>query len=101
MVASPTRAEAPQAAETFGNYIGGEWRPAASGSTFENRNPANTDDLIGHFAASGPEDVEAAVAAADEAAGRWRRTSPIARANILYKAAEHPASRASRTSAAS
>ncbi len=81
------------ATTTYGNYIGGEWRPAASGKTFEDRNPANTDDLIGHFAASGAEDVDAAVTAAAEAADGWRRTSPITRANILFKAAEILASR--------
>ena len=81
------------ATTTYGNYIGGEWRPAASGDTFENRSPANTDDLIGHFAASGAEDVDAAVTAAAEAADGWRRTSPITRANILFKAAEILASR--------
>lgn len=80
--------------QTFGNYIGGDWRPAKSGGTFENRSPANGDDLIGHFAASGAEDVEAAVAAAAEAAPGWRNTSAITRANILFKAAEILASRA-------
>ena len=42
---------------------------------------------MGHFAASGPEEVDAAVAAADEAYQSWRLSSPIARANILHKAA--------------
>jgi aldehyde dehydrogenase (NAD+) len=79
--------------QTYGNYIGGEWRPAASGDTFENRNPADTDDLVGRFAASGKEDVDAAVGAAAEAAEVWRRTSSITRANILYKASEILASR--------
>lgn len=87
MVASPTRAEAPQKAETFGNYIGGEWRPAASGATLENRSPADRDDLVGQFAASGEAEVDAAVAAAEEAFRSWRLSSPIARANILHKAA--------------
>jgi acyl-CoA reductase-like NAD-dependent aldehyde dehydrogenase len=73
--------------QTFHNYIGGEWRPAASGETFEDRSPANTDDLVGRFASSGPEDVEAAVTAASEAAASWRNTSAIVRANILHKAA--------------
>ncbi|MEA2523638.1 MAG: alpha-ketoglutaric semialdehyde dehydrogenase [Thermomicrobiales bacterium] len=81
-------------AKTYGNYIGGEWRPAKSGGTFENRSPSNTDDLIGHFAASGAEDVEAAVTAAAETAESWRNTSAITRANILFKAAEILASRA-------
>lgn len=80
--------------KTYGNYIAGEWRPAKSGGTFENRNPANTDDLIGYFAASSKEDVDEAIAAAAEAAKAWRDTSPIQRANILYKASELLAARA-------
>lgn len=32
---------------TFLNFIDGEWQPSVSGDLFENRNPANTDDLIG------------------------------------------------------
>jgi alpha-ketoglutaric semialdehyde dehydrogenase len=71
----------------FHNYIAGEWRPAQSGETFEDRSPANTDDLVGRFAASGKDDVEAAISAAAEAAAGWRNTSAIARANILHKAA--------------
>ena len=80
--------------KTYDNYIAGEWRAARSGGTFENRNPANVDDLIGHFAASGKEDVDDAVAAAAEAAASWRATTAIARANILLKAAEILAARA-------
>lgn len=87
MVATPTRADSGQAVETFGNYIGGEWRPAAGGETSENRSPANRDELIGVFASSGAEDVDAAVAAAEEAYHTWRFSSPITRANILHKAA--------------
>jgi aldehyde dehydrogenase (NAD+) len=71
---------------TYGNLIAGEWRPAATGETFDDRSPANRDEVIATFAASGAEEVEAAVTAAAEAAAGWRRTSPIARANILYKA---------------
>jgi aldehyde dehydrogenase (NAD+) len=78
---------------SYGNFINGEWRAAASGEQFENRNPANTDDLVGLFASSGAEDVDAALAAAAEAADGWRRTSPIQRANILFKAAEILSSR--------
>ena len=32
---------------TFPNYIDGGW--VSSGATFENRNPANTEELIGFF----------------------------------------------------
>src|SRR5262245_39955969 len=75
-------------APTYGNYIGGEWRPAASGKTFENRNPADRDDLIGLFANSGPEDVESAVAAARDAFRRWREVPAPKRGEILFRAAE-------------
>ena len=34
------------------NYIGGEWVEPASGEYFENRNPANHDDLIGMWPGS-------------------------------------------------
>ncbi len=81
------------ATTTYENYIGGAWRPAASGETTENRNPANTGDLLGNFASSDKFDVDAAIVAAQEAFESWRKTSPIARANILFKAAEILASR--------
>ena len=87
MVASPPRADAQQAAETYGNYIAGEWRPATSGETMENRNPANRDEVVGRFASSNAEDVDAAVSAAEEAYRTWRFSSPMSRANILHKAA--------------
>jgi acyl-CoA reductase-like NAD-dependent aldehyde dehydrogenase len=80
-------------APAFNNYIAGAWRPAASGETTENRNPANVDDLIGTFASSDAADVDAAITAAAEAFESWRKTSPITRANVLFKAAEIMASR--------
>ncbi len=87
MIASPMRADAQQAAETYGNYIAGEWKPATSGETMENRNPANRDEVVGRFASSSAEDVDAAVSAAEEAYRTWRFSSPMSRANILHKAA--------------
>ncbi len=33
----------------FENFIGGAWSDSSSGGLFENRNPANHDDLIGVF----------------------------------------------------
>jgi alpha-ketoglutaric semialdehyde dehydrogenase len=74
--------------KSFGNYIGGAWTPAASGKTFENRNPADTNDLVGTFADSGPGDVERAVAAARDAAPAWRALPAPKRGEILYRAAE-------------
>jgi aldehyde dehydrogenase (NAD+) len=87
MVASPPRADATQAVQTYGNYIAGEWRPAASGETMENRNPADRDEVVGLFASSGAADADAAIAAAEEAYRSWRFSSPMTRANILHKAA--------------
>ena len=75
-------------AESFGNYIAGAWVPAASGKSFENRNPADTSELIGAFADSGPEDVERAVDAAREASTKWKALPAPKRGEILYRAAE-------------
>jgi acyl-CoA reductase-like NAD-dependent aldehyde dehydrogenase len=71
-----------------GNYIGGEWQPAATGKTFERRNPADTRDLVGVYPDSGAADVAAAVEAARAALPAWRRLAPDARAQFLYKAAD-------------
>ena len=70
------------------NFIGGRWVPAASGKTFENRNPADKDEVVGVFAESGPRDVDAAVAAAKKAFPAWRDTPAPRRAEILYAAGE-------------
>ncbi|HTO76314.1 MAG TPA: aldehyde dehydrogenase family protein [Thermoanaerobaculia bacterium] len=74
------------ALETQSNYIGGKWVPAASGKTFEDRNPADNDDVVGVFAEGGAADVEAAVAAAKKAFPAWRDTPAPRRAEILYAA---------------
>jgi len=75
-------------AEVFKNYINGKWVDAKSGKTFENRNPANWDDLIGVFPKSGPEDVEEAVKAAKKAFESWRLVPPPKRADIVKKTAD-------------
>ncbi|HKC11247.1 MAG TPA: aldehyde dehydrogenase family protein [Vicinamibacteria bacterium] len=71
-----------------GNYIAGAWAPARSGHTFENRNPADTRELVGTFAHSGPEDVEQAVAAARAGFPKWRALPAPKRGEILFRAAE-------------
>ena len=71
-------------APTFGNFIGGEWRPAESGRTFESRNPADARDLIGHFAASDAADVAAAIRAAEDALPAWRAMPAPKRGEIMY-----------------
>lgn len=72
-------------AETFQNYIGGRWQDAASGATFESRNPARRSDLIGSFPQSSKEDVDAAVRAANEAFNAWRLMPAPKRGDILRR----------------
>ena len=74
-------------AEKFLNYIGGEWVPARGGRTFFNTNPA-TGEMLGEYPASGPEDVDAAVAAAAQAYRSWRLVPAPKRAEIVYRAGE-------------
>jgi alpha-ketoglutaric semialdehyde dehydrogenase len=70
------------------NFIDGEWIESASGRAFENRNPANTEELVGMFPASTAEDVDTAVQAASEALKSWRLVPAPKRAEILFRAAE-------------
>jgi acyl-CoA reductase-like NAD-dependent aldehyde dehydrogenase len=70
------------------NYIDGRWIPSATGKTFDNRNPANTDDLIGLFQDSSRTDVDAAIAAASRAYETWRLVPAPVRAEMLFKAAQ-------------
>jgi alpha-ketoglutaric semialdehyde dehydrogenase len=70
----------------FQNYIGGSWVATQSGRTFENRNPANRDDLIGEFQDSTAEDVDTAIAAASRAYETWRLVPAPKRAEILFAA---------------
>jgi alpha-ketoglutaric semialdehyde dehydrogenase len=70
------------------NFIAGDWIESSSGRAFENRNPANTEDLVGMFPASTAHDVDTAVAAAAEALKSWRLVPAPKRGEILYRAAE-------------
>src|SRR5712692_3376421 len=74
--------------KVYKNYIHGEWVESRSNKAFENRNPANTDELIGMFPGSTEEDVNAAVEAAKEAYKTWRLVPAPKRAEILFRAAE-------------
>ncbi|MEW6126358.1 MAG: aldehyde dehydrogenase family protein [Acidobacteriota bacterium] len=70
------------------NFINGKWVAPASGEYLENRNPADTRELVGRFPASNAEDVNQAVAAAKAAFQIWRKTPAPRRAEILFKAGE-------------
>ncbi len=70
---------------TFANYINGEW---VSGDTFENRNPANTDEVVGLFVKGTPSDVDAAAEAASQALAGWSKLPGPSRGAYLFKVAE-------------
>lgn len=65
--------------------IGGEWRDASDGGTFEVQNPA-TGEVICSVASATPDDARAAMDAAAEAQESWARTKPRDRAEILRRA---------------
>ena len=79
-------------AKTYRNYIGGEWVDAASGETFESRNPAN-GDVLGVFPLSTEEDMDRAVDAAREAYERWRLVPAPKRAERVERAVRVEAAR--------
>lgn len=72
-------------ADIFANYIDGEW--VRRESTFENRNPANTSELVGTFVKGTAQDIRDAADAAAAALPAWSRMSAPARGEILFKAA--------------
>ncbi|MHB0971096.1 MAG: aldehyde dehydrogenase family protein [Thermoanaerobaculia bacterium] len=71
--------------QEYKNYIDGQWVASKSGKTFDNRNPANQDDLVGTFQDSTPEDLQAAIDAANRAYKTWRLEPAPKRAEYLYR----------------
>jgi len=72
----------------YRNFIGGEWVDSVTGELFENRNPADTTDLVGTFQKSSRDDVDRAVEAAATAYDSWRLTPAPRRAEIIYRAGQ-------------
>jgi acyl-CoA reductase-like NAD-dependent aldehyde dehydrogenase len=68
--------------------IGGEWRPAVGTGQTENVTSPYDGSNVGTVPVAGKDDVEAALAAAEGGALRWRRTPAHARMKILLRAAE-------------
>jgi acyl-CoA reductase-like NAD-dependent aldehyde dehydrogenase len=73
--------------ETYQNWIGGKWVPSASGETFESRNPASMDEVLGAFPRSSAQDVDAAVQASKDAYPDWMNTPAPERADYLLRVA--------------
>jgi aldehyde dehydrogenase (NAD+) len=67
----------------FNNFVAGAWAPPDSGEYFENRNPADRNDLIGTFPLSNASDVERAVESAKRGFAQWKSTPAPARGDVL------------------
>ena len=80
MPATATRqtrtAEGLRPAREYKNYINGEWVASKSKKTFENRNPADREDLIGTFQESNADDLNAG----------WRPPSRVRRWRLMARA---------------
>src|SRR5712692_5742728 len=92
-LAAPAMLGSRTTTKIYKNFIDGEWVESATGETFENRNPADTRDVVGIFQKSGKADVDAAVDAARRAFLKWRLVPAPRRAEIIYLAAEMLAER--------
>src|SRR5215813_1401125 len=92
-MATDTLSTAPMLGEktptrVFKNLIDGEWVESSTGETFEDRNPADTREVVGIFQKSAKADVDAAVEAARRAFSKWRLVPAPRRAELLYRASE-------------
>ncbi len=73
--------------QVFKNFINGEWVESSSGQTYENRNPANHEEVVGIFQKSTADDVKKAIDAAAEAYKSWRLVPAPKRGEILFRIA--------------
>ncbi|RFA10311.1 NAD-dependent succinate-semialdehyde dehydrogenase [Subtercola boreus] len=76
-----------------GLFIGGEWRAASDGGTFDVLDPS-TGLVLTSIASATPADGAAALDAAADAQRSWGRTAPRERAEILRRAFEAVTERA-------
>jgi aldehyde dehydrogenase (NAD+) len=70
------------------NLLNNKWVDSVSGRTFENRNPADQDDIIGVFPRSEAEDVNATVNAARNAFKTWRLVPAPKRGDVVRRAGD-------------
>lgn len=74
-------------ASLFYNIIANQEVSASNGATFEVRNPADSDDLLGFVPASTADDARAAISAARDAFPRWAELPLPERGRVLHRAA--------------
>lgn len=78
---------------TYQNFIAGEWTAAQNGARFQNRNPADTREIVADYPQSGEAEARAAVDAAKAAQSAWGATTPVGRGRVLSKTSEILAAR--------
>jgi acyl-CoA reductase-like NAD-dependent aldehyde dehydrogenase len=76
------------------HFVGGRFQPSRSGGMLVDLNPSEPTDVVALIPEGTPDDVEAAVAAAEAALPAWRGISGAARAEVLYRWAQAIAARA-------
>jgi len=69
---------------TYNNFINGKWEPSLSGKTYKSINPANIEEVLGHFQTSTSEDIEKAIKAAKDAFADWSATPAPKRGNVIF-----------------
>src|SRR6266566_4154408 len=75
-------------ASEFKNFIAGDWVAPSTGEYFENRNPADWNDVIGRFPRSGPDDLKRAIASAKRGFAQWSKTPAPIRGQVLQRAGQ-------------
>lgn len=86
MTTQASATSAHPAVSRHGMFIGGEFVPAASGKYFPVRNPA-TEEVFAEVAEGTPDDVDRAVAAAEQGFEAWSHLTPYQRSQMIYKLA--------------
>jgi acyl-CoA reductase-like NAD-dependent aldehyde dehydrogenase len=71
----------------YKNLINGKFVDSQSGRKYENRNPANWDEVVGIFPKSNADDLNTAIDAAKKAYKKWRRVPWPKRSEIMRKVA--------------
>jgi len=80
-------ATAAESVREYQQFVAGSWTAAASGETFEDKDPF-TGETVATVPAAGAEDARRAIDAASAAFPAWSATPPAARQAIFLKAAD-------------
>jgi aldehyde dehydrogenase (NAD+) len=84
VLAAPFTLSPPAMTAIFPNFIDG--RPVDSSDRLIDVNPSNLGDVVGEFASAGVAELDQAIASARAAFGKWSRTTPQERFDILDRA---------------